>query len=128
MQATSKNLAKALLRSLEAGKSPEDLANGLETYLQKNHLEGLRPKILENLALELRDHERKSSVSLKISHEIKKEAIKKIETLVKKDEKDKTLVSIDPELIGGFRAIYKGVLYDGSVKNYLKELRKVLMQ
>ena len=119
-------MAKALFASLIAGESPDKLAKSFEKYLADNHLTGLAPKVLENLETELTNYENRNSLLIKTSHEIPAGTIKTIEKFVEKDEKDRTRVETEESLIGGFKALYKGRVYDGSVKNYLQELREAL--
>lgn len=126
MVISSKKLAKALFASLLSGTAPEKLAKSFEKYLQTNHLEGLAPKVLEYLESELKDHENKNALLIKTSHEIAPGTVKTIEKYIGKDESDKTNIETEKSLIGGFKAFYKGRVYDGSVKNYLQELRETL--
>lgn len=126
MQISSRKLAKVLFVSLLSGTTPEKLAKGFEKYLQTNHLEGLVPKILEYLEIELKNHENKNVLLIQTSHEIASTVIKTIEEFAGKDTAHRTNVEIEESLIGGFKAFYKGRVYDGSVKNYLQELREAL--
>jgi F0F1-type ATP synthase delta subunit len=126
MVISSKKLAKALFVSLLSGTAPTDLAKSFDKYLEMNHLRGLRPKVLEHLELELKDYENKNALLIKTSHEISPGIVKTIEKFTGKDEKDRTNLEIEESLIGGFKAFYRGRVYDGSVKNYLQELREAL--
>ena len=128
MQVSSKNLARFLMRSLEDGVSPDKLSKDFQKYLNQNHLLGLLPKILENLDRELRLHENETSARIKVSHDVGASSVKLIEKLLNKSPEDKTKVVVDESLIGGFRAEYRGRVYDGSIKNYLRELRAALVK
>lgn len=124
MQVSSKQLAKYLIETLKQGVNPKELSENFENFLKKNHLETLLPNIVENLLKEKENLEAKNSLHITTSHEMKEKMIKGIEDFVGKEESDKTKVSVDESLIGGFEAVYKGKIYESSVKNYLKQLRE----
>lgn len=128
MQATSKNIAKALMQSLSDGTDPEKLAKSFEKYLSENHLLGLVPNIIANLEREQMKVEKGKTADIRTSHELAGSIVKDIEKRIRKESGDATKVTVDPELIGGFKAVYKGKVFDASVRNYLKELREELVK
>ena len=128
MQVTSKQLAKSLMQSLIDGSDPSVLSKSFMVYLEKNHLTSLLPNILTNLDRELDSHEKKRTAKIEVSHETSATLIKEIENFIKKDPSHKSSVKVESELIGGFKAEYKGRVFDGSVSNYLKELRATLIK
>lgn len=128
MQATSKDIAKALMESLSEGKDPSKLAKSFEKYLSDNHLMGLVPNIIANLEREQEKKEKGKTAEIKTSHEIATSIIKDIEKRIGKESGDETKILVDPDLIGGFKAVYKGKVFDASVRNYLKELREELVK
>lgn len=128
MQATSKNIAKALMESLSEGKDPGKLAKSFEKYLSDNHLMGLAPNIIANLEREQAKVEKGKTADIRTSHELEASIVKDIEKRIGKESEDMTKITIDPDLISGFKAVYKGKVFDASVRNYLKELREALVK
>lgn len=116
------------MQSLIDGSDPSVLSKSFMVYLEKNHLTSLLPNILTNLDRELDSHEKKRTVKIEVSHETSATLIKEIENFIKKDPSHKSNVKVESELIGGFKAEYKGRVFDGSVSNYLKELRATLIK
>ncbi len=128
MAVTSKQLALALIRSLEGGASPKVLQKNLENFIDKNNLQTLLPNIVKNLEREVVSLDKKNTALIKVSHEVKDATLKLIEKFIDKEKSDPIKVEIDESLIGGFKANYRGQVFDGSVKNYLKELEFNLMK
>lgn len=126
MNITSQNLAKALIVSLQGKMEPDKLSVRFQKFIEKNHLIGIVPKVVEKLDQELRLIESAASAKIEISHDISAKTKDLIEQLIRKDSKDKSVIEVNPELVGGFRAIYRGNVYDASIKNYLNELRREL--
>lgn len=126
MQASSKHIAKALIRSLEAGNDPAKLSKSFESYSKRNHLAGLVPNIVLQLEREMKEIVKKKSANITVSHEMSIKTLASIEKHIGLIEGDASVVSINSELIGGFRAAYKGKVFDGSLRNYLKELHATL--
>ena len=116
------------MQSLIDGSDPSVLSKSFMVYLEKNHLTSLLPNILTNLDRELDSHEKKRTAKIEVSHETSATLIKEIENFIKKDPSHKSNVNVESELIGGFKAEYKGRVFDGSVSNYLKELRATLIK
>ncbi len=128
MAVTSKQLASALIRSLEEGTNPKTLLKNFEGFLEKNNLQTLLPNIVKNLEREVIVLDKKNTALIKVSHEVKDATVKLIEKFIDKAKSDPVKVEIDESLIGGFKAYYQGQVFDGSVKNYLKELKLNLMK
>lgn len=125
---SSKQISLALISSIKDGASPEVVLKNFVIFLEKNHLKELLPNIINSLELEIRRIEKEETLNIKTSHALSENVIKKIEEYVKKETKNKTVIKEDSDLIGGFTARYKGMFYDGSVKNSLKELKAILMK
>lgn len=125
---SSKQISLALISSLEDGASSDVVLKNFFIFLEKKHLKELLPNIINSLQLEIKRLEKEKTLHIKSSHTLEEGIIKKIEEYVEKDGKSKTVVTEDTDLIGGFTARYKGMFYDGSVKNSLKELKAILMK
>lgn len=126
---TSKQLAKALISSvLENPKKQDEILKNFETFLEKNHLVELLPNIVKSLEDEINRFDRLDSLEITTSHKVSKETIKIIEDFVKKNSASKTRVIEDDRLIGGFVAKYGGMVYDGSVRNHINQLKAILIK
>jgi F0F1-type ATP synthase delta subunit len=125
----SKQLAKALIEMVLSDKVSFDVVlDNFEKYLKKNHLTRLLPNIIKSIEGEIERYEKENSLQIISPHQLGKESITKIEEFVEKTAKSKTYLEEDETLIGGFVAKYKGKVYDGSVKNHLKQLKAILMK
>lgn len=127
MKISSQKLAKALIASLAEGKQPARLATDFKEYLHKNHLTGLIPHVVNHLGREVRLLDARTKAHIVVSHDMPQATHQLIERLIGKKESDASAVTIDPSLIGGFRAMYRGKLFDGSVRHYLQTLRAALL-
>lgn len=128
MNISSKQIASALMRSLEDGADIKTLASSFEEFVKENHLEALIPNIVKNIDAELKSSQKKRTIDITTSHDVKDATIQSILKFVGGGGEDPIETSIDETLIGGFRAEYKGKVFDGSVKNYLKELKEALLK
>ena len=126
---TSKQLAKALISSVRDNpESHEKTLKNFEKFLEKNHLVELLPNIIKSLEDEQKRIDRQDSLEITTSHKVSKETIKIIEDFVQKNSKSKTHVLEDDRLIGGFVAKYKGMVYDGSIRNHINQLKAILIK
>lgn len=128
MAITSKKIAKALISSMQDGVDVPRLLQGFNNFMTNNHLLPLVPNVMANLKKESILIENRKTALIKVSHSVGDKTIKEIEAFIKKDNTSPVKLEIDESLVGGFQAIYKGTVYDGSIKNYLKELRVNLMK
>lgn len=128
MALSSKKIARALISSMQDGVDTQKLLENFNNFMDSNHLVPLIPNVMANIQRELHSIESKKTAKVKVSHSISEKTLKEIETFIKKENSDPVKIDIDESLIGGFQATYKGMVYDGSVKNYLKELRVNLMK
>ncbi len=128
MLVASKQLANALISSLEEGAEVEPLIKNFKAFVTKNRLTALVPNVIKNLERMSVEVDRKNTALIRVSHETKDATIKLIEKFIDKQKSDQSKVEVDESLIGGFRVNYRGRVFDGSVKNYLKELRANLMK
>lgn len=128
MAVTSKQLARALISSVKDGTSAKTLVKNFETFIDNNNLKALVPNVVKNLERQSLEIENENTALIRVSHKIKDTTLRLIEKFIDKDKADPVKVEIDESLIGGFKANYKGKVFDGSVKNYLKELEFNLMK
>ncbi len=120
MSITSKRLAKALISSLNS--------DAFEEFVERNHLGALMPNVVKNLERMSAEIKNENTALILVSHKISDTHVKLIEKLIEKEKSHPVKVEVDESLLGGFKAYYRGKVFDGSVKNYLKDLRLTLMK
>ncbi len=126
---TSRQLASALISSVQENPDSQDkILKNFEKFLEKNHLIKLLPNITKFLEEEQKRLEKRDSLEIVTSHKVNKETIKIIEDFVQKKSKSKTFIEEDDKLIGGFIAKYKNMVYDGSIRNHLNQLKAILIK
>ena len=124
---SSKNLADAIYSiSLNQKQSDVVVFDAILSYVKKYKLESLLPKAVMYLEDKVAKDLKWNTLSIKsgiaISEDIVRDIIKKI-----KAETAKNIIKKeDKELIGGFVATYKGMIYDASISNQLQLLRNSL--
>lgn len=109
----SKKLAKRIL------EKPEELERVVE-LLTKYRLLGLLPEIKKSFLLFAKQQADNASLRIEAPFPLDEKSIAKIKTLTG-GEKNHT-VTINKELLAGFRARHSGVLYDGSAKRIITNL------
>lgn len=123
----SELLAKSLIGLCAEEKDTKAVVSKFALFLDNHHLRHLLPNILRHLETLAGDEKLRESVHIKTSHDFKKETIDKIISLVGGEvSKKEVIVERDEELIGGFVLKHGGVVYDGSLKTYLKKLKTQL--
>lgn len=124
---SSKNLANAIYRiSLESKKSDSDISNAIFSYIKKYKLESLLPKVLMYLEDKVEKNNKWNTLSVLSGIEIEDNIVKEIIEKINASEAKKIKREVDKDLIGGFVATYKGIIYDASIKNQLQLLRNSL--
>ena len=68
----------------------------------------------------------KSKIKIETAHEIKAETVKKIKSFLRADELDH-MVSVNKDLIAGFRTKWIGFMYESSVVTSLQKLEKKII-
>ena len=124
---SSKNLADAIYNiSLDHTQSDTVLIDAILSYVKKYKLESLLPKTLIYLEDKVNKDLDWNTLSILSKTEINKEVSGSIAQKIKAEEAKKINIRLDENLIGGFMATYKGIIYDASIKNQLQLLRNSL--
>lgn len=124
---SSKNLANAIYEiSKTSKKDKEVIVLAILDYVKKYKLEALLPKAISYLENKSQKDSTWDTLSIESKIHIDNEIIEKIKIKLNAIKAQKVKNEIKEELIGGFTATYKGVIYDASIKNQLKLLRNVL--
>ena len=122
----SKYIAKIIFEMLETGKNPEVVAKLVRNFLHENNLVLQLPNIIYHLDLISKSKNQNKTILINSSHILNPGMIKLLKQLTKAENKVAVESKLCPELIGGFIVKYKGYIYDGSIKNQINQLRKVL--
>jgi F0F1-type ATP synthase delta subunit len=118
----SKNLAESLIALVNDGMSERDALAKFFDYVQANNLEFQLPQVLRHLERISREEQDFESVQVQTPFPLDDGAVNAIKTKLGAGDAQVS-VSEHPDLIGGFRAMYKGMLYDASMQNVLKQLQ-----
>ncbi len=121
---SSRTLAYTLLALLQKPHS-EMLVDSFLKYISENNLSALLPKVIAHL--QRMESESKNENTLKISSkfELSEQEIADIKVVTGALD-SKVTQNIDPSIVGGFSASYCGHIYDGSLKNQILQLKKIL--
>ena len=120
----SKQLAKALFELSES--KVEHLDQKFFDFIEKQNMQAQLPSILYHFEKIVELDREKKGIVIETAHEIKHETVKHIKTFLKADELSEVM-KIKKELIGGFRAKWKGVIYDASISTGLKKLKEQII-
>lgn len=95
-------------------------SSSLERVLSKYNLESLLPSIVKELRAIKKSKSTNETLRIETPFALNDEAVKHIKGLLGAHDAVHN-ISINKDLLAGFRAHYKGVVYDGSVSRALKE-------
>jgi F0F1-type ATP synthase delta subunit len=112
----SRKLAKLIL---EKNVSVDDVVKTLATY----NLLGLLPAVLEGV-VEMSSHKKaKNVLAIESPFLLSEESIARIKQITGNDG-IKHEVTINKKILAGFKARFKGKLYDGSAERIIRQLTK----
>ncbi len=124
---SSKNLADAIYKvSIDSKKSDEAIVESVLSYVKEYKLESILPKALTKLEDKIQKKLIWNTLFIKSGLEIDDSIVAKIKDKLKAEDVMQTTKETDKNLIGGFIATYKGIIYDASIKNKLQLLRNTL--
>jgi F0F1-type ATP synthase delta subunit len=121
----SKQLAKAIFELSQ--EKTENLDAKFFDFVEKKKLQAQLPSVLYHLEKIIEQEQEKNGIQIETAHEIKQDTVKHIKTFLKAEELPE-VVKIKKDLIAGFRAKWKGTVYDASIKNSLKKLEEVIKE
>jgi F0F1-type ATP synthase delta subunit len=101
----------------QAGLTIDDVVETLRTY----NLLSLLPSIKEAVLQSMRARKQEEAIHVESPFEIGSAALHKIKRIVG-DDLAQTEVIINKDILAGFKARYKGKLYDGSAQRIIKQL------
>ncbi|MBU0612021.1 F0F1 ATP synthase subunit delta [Patescibacteria group bacterium] len=121
----SKQLAKALFELSE--ENTKDLDNKFFDFIEKKNLKAQLPSVLYHLEKIIELDKEKNGIQIETAHEIKHDTVKHIKSFLKADDLSE-VIKIKKELIAGFRAKWKGTIYDASIMTSLKKLEEKIIK
>jgi len=123
---SSKNLSEALYKISKENQNADILVDNFLEYVKDNNLISLMPQTIEHLERLSSSLKEFNTLKIHSGLPISYETTNLIQEKLKIDKDVKKENHVDSELIGGFIASYKGVLYDASLKNQLRLLKNSL--
>lgn len=118
----SKVLSGALLSLAKNSKDTVGVVKNFVEFLESHHLQDLLPEILRHLERKELEEKKEDTVFIKTSHDVSERSIKEIIKSLSLPN-DSVEVTVDKDLIGGFLVKHKGVVYEASLRNHLRNLR-----
>jgi F0F1-type ATP synthase delta subunit len=110
----SRSIAETILKH---SLSVKDVVETLETY----HLVSLLPNILSHIQqIENKEHAR-DTLLIESPFPLGEKALARIKRLAENDLAEHEVI-INKDLLAGFKARYRGKLYDGSAERIIKEI------
>jgi len=126
---SSKEIAKELFANIESGKSSVAFFDAFISYMEKKGMAHLLPSILSHLEYRNKLQKQFSTLKIKFGKEPTEKTIDSVKKFIKTEEKEVPVESlVDESIIGGFIAEYRGIVYDGSVRGYLRTLKSKLKE
>lgn len=119
----AQHIAKALISLVEDGKSPDEVAENFAKFSRRYNLENGMRGVVMHLDAEAAKRKEKNSATVVLAEETSEEAIEKIKKYINLPGDADINISLDKELLAGFRAHYKDKLYEADLASRLEKLR-----
>ncbi|PIR87637.1 MAG: hypothetical protein COU10_03655 [Candidatus Harrisonbacteria bacterium CG10_big_fil_rev_8_21_14_0_10_45_28] len=121
----AKQLARALQSMAKNEKSAEHVLDRFFSFVENYNLQGLLPNVLSELERVKKEDYKESALQVQSAHVLSSHDEKNIRGIT--GAQDAPLdFRLEKELLGGFRAKYKGVEYEGSFSRTVNKLEKEL--
>lgn len=121
----SKQLAKALFELSK--ESIDDLDKKFFDFIKKRNLDSQIPSIFYHLEKINEREKEKVSIIIEAPHDLSQKTIENVKDFLQASNLPEVFKK-NKDLIGGFRAKWRGNLYDASVSNSLKKLKEVIIK
>lgn len=124
---SSKQLAEAIYKiSNDASLKDEDTSVAVLNYIDTYNLQSLLPKVIRHLEDRKNKDLAWETLDIESGLSINDTIVDSIKMKLKANDAKVVKSGVNGELVGGFKATYKGVIYDASMKNQLQLLRNAL--
>jgi len=126
---SSKNLADAIYQiSLSSKKDSSVISEAIFSYVKNYRLEFLLPKAIVYLEDKIKKESIWNTFFLESRFTLSGEIVKNIKNKLNATDAQEVVIKENTDLIGGFMATYKGIIYDASIKNQLQLLKNSLIK
>ena len=122
---SSTNIAQAVYELSQKEHNGAALSDNLVLYLEKNHALALLPNVIAQLQYLQSRGDAYATIRITSPYAMDKKILGTITKTLDATDAPQELQQ-QPELIGGFVAEYKGVVYDASVQTQLTNLKQAL--
>ncbi len=124
MVPTREQITSALM-SLSEKHGNEKAVGALTAFLKKSHLLPLMPAVLGLLKKKAEEEGKRDTLVITSATDLQENIVDRISDLAHKDLgtiPGSVHLTVDKSLVGGFVAVYKGKVFDGSVETMLTSL------
>ncbi|MEN9852190.1 MAG: hypothetical protein RI996_133 [Candidatus Parcubacteria bacterium] len=118
-------IAQSLRHSIEKSGSSKSSIERLENVLTKWGKKELVLPILQKLQFYFETQRASDQICIESPFVLSQESLSTIATKITSDTDVEITQIQKPELLAGFRAVHKGILYDASAQRYINELKKL---
>ncbi len=124
MVPTREQITSALV-SLSEKHGSEKATDALTAFLKKSHLLPLMPAVLGFLKKKAEEEGKRDTLAITSATNLSENIVDRISDLAHRDLgtiPGSVSLMVDKSLVGGFVAVYKGKVFDGSVETMLTSL------
>lgn len=124
MVPTARQITEAIT-SVSSTYGEQKAVNALNALLVRSHLTHLFPAIVEILKTKVEQGSKQDTISITSATPLSENVVDRISDLAHKDVgtiPNSVSMTVDKSLVGGFVAVYKGKVFDGSVATMLNSL------
>lgn len=124
MVPTARQITEALTQ-VSSSHGEQKAVTALNTLLTRSHLTHLLPAIVEILKTKVVQEGKRDTISITSATHLSENVVDRISDLAHKDLgtiPTSVHMTVDKSLVGGFVAVYKGKVFDGSVATILNSL------
>lgn len=123
----TENITKALIGLVEDdGLDPQQVAGNFAKFAKKYKMENRVKNVIDMLLNREEEIKARNTIFIKTAHEIPERLIIDIKRYLNLPENASVNISIDKNILGGFKILYRNNLYEYSLKHKLNKLRDYL--
>lgn len=120
----SRQLARAIFEL--ATEDEKNLTEKVMRFMQDKKLTAQWPAVVYHLEKIYEQDEEKKGIQLEVAHDIRVSTVEAIKKFLQAENLPET-IKIKKELVAGFRAKWRGKIYDASVLTGLKKLTQAII-